>query len=113
MLNVARTRTVYLIALLYAALLTAPLVAQQVSEEIWIDVRSPQEFRQDHRQGAVNIPFMQIMQRITEITRDKQANIRLYCTVGTRAAIAKQILDSMGFENVVNEGGLENLKSSK
>lgn len=84
--------------------------AEEISQEIWIDVRSPQEFSQGHRDGAVNIPFLQISQRIPDITQDKSAEIRLYCAAGARAAIAKQILDGMGYQNVINKGGLENAR---
>ena len=109
MLKIATVGKVVLFSLLLFKMV-AFSAADQASEDIWIDVRSPQEFRQGHLDQAVNIPFMQIMQRITEVTNDKQANIRLYCTVGSRAQIAKQVLDSLGYENVVNEGGLKDIK---
>ena len=110
MLKMARTRSAFIFAFMLIAVFAVPLAAQEASNDIWIDVRSPQEFKQGHLDEAINIPFMQIMQQITEVTKDKQSNIRLYCTVGTRAQIAKQILDSMGYENVVNEGGLKDIK---
>ena len=71
--------------------------AQEPSGEIWIDVRSPQEYKKQHFETAVNIPFMQIMQRITDVATDLKANIRLYSAESDRAAIAKQILESMGY----------------
>ena len=103
-------RTFVLFALLYTVFSALSQAVAENQEEIWIDVRSPQEYIEGHREGAVNIPYMQIMRQISDITPDKSANIRLYCTAGVRAAIAKQILDSMGYESVVNEGGLENIK---
>ena len=98
------------VVFVFAFLINIPASAQEPPEEIWIDVRSPQEYREQHLDTAVNIPFMQIMQRITEVTTDRQANISLYCTVGSRAEIAKKILESMGYENVVNKGGLKDIK---
>ena len=109
MFKIIRVRTAFICALLYSTLFVVPLTAQEPLKDIWIDVRSPQEYKQGHFEDALNIPFMQIMQQITDVTTDKQAKIRLYCTVGTRAQIAKQILDNMGYENVVNEGGLKDL----
>ena len=97
-------------AIFLALSISVTAIAEDKADEIWIDVRSPAEFKQGHLEGAINIPFMQIMQQITDVTTDKQANIRLYCTVGSRAQIAKMILDSMGFENVINEGGLKDIK---
>lgn len=103
MFKIAASRSTSLFAILFMTLFSGFLVAQQQSEEILIDVRSQQEFRQGHLQGAINIPFMQIMRQISEVTADKQTRIRLYCSDGSRAEIARQILESMNFENVVTE----------
>lgn len=110
-LNVTSSNTLQQWARLLTGLLFAcALQAQAQAEEIWIDVRSEQEYSQGHYESAINIPFMKIMQRIGDVTTDKQANIRLYCSAGARAEIARQILQNMGYENVVNEGGLADLK---
>lgn len=75
----------------------------------WIDVRTSDEFNAGHIEGAAHIPYEDIAARIDEVTTDKNATIHLYCRSGNRSGIAQQILQSMGFNNAVNEGGYEAL----
>lgn len=79
------------------------------ANEIWIDVRTADEFNSGHIQGAAHIPYEEIAARISEITTDKDATIHLYCRSGNRSGIAQQTLQGMGFKNAVNEGGYEML----
>jgi phage shock protein E len=76
---------------------------------IWIDVRTADEFNAGHIEGAAHIPYDEIAVRIGEVTSDKNAVIHLYCRSGNRSGIAQQILQSIGFNNAVNEGGYEAL----
>lgn len=80
-----------------------------LANSIWIDVRTADEFNAGHIEGAAHIPYEEIALRISEITKDKDATIHLYCRSGNRSGIAQQILQSMGFTNAVNEGGYEML----
>lgn len=77
------------------------------AEPVWIDVRSPEEYAAGHLAGAVNLPYLEIGTRITEVARDPDTDIRLYCAVGGRAQMAKVWLQSLGYTKVTNEGGLE------
>ncbi|WP_039911943.1 rhodanese-like domain-containing protein [Cellvibrio mixtus] len=79
------------------------------ANEIWIDVRTTDEFNAGHLEGAAHIPYEEIAARINEITTDKNATIHLYCRSGNRSGIAQQILQSVGFTNAINEGGYEDL----
>ncbi|MEM7468599.1 MAG: rhodanese-like domain-containing protein [Pseudomonadota bacterium] len=72
---------------------------------IWIDVRTPAEYASGHVNGAVNIEFQTIAERIADVTNDKNADIRLYCRSGRRSGVAKEALVKLGYENVSNEGG--------
>ena len=80
-----------------------------LANEIWIDVRTTEEFNAGHLEGAVHIPYEEIAARIGEVTTDKDATIHLYCRSGNRSGIAQQTLQSIGFNNAVNEGGYEYL----
>ena len=71
-------------------------------EAIWLDVRTPQEFSEGHVEPAINIPFEQISNRISEVTSDKTSEIILYCRSGKRASIAMDALQTLGYENVKN-----------
>lgn len=77
---------------------------------IWIDVRTAEEFASGHVDGAYNIPYEDIGKEISSITRDIDADIRVYCRSGRRSGIAKDTLNGMGYENVVNEGGFEDIQ---
>ncbi len=92
--------------------LTAATVLQagEAAGEIWIDVRTPTEYQQGHKSGAINIPHTAIEQRIQEITTDKAAEIHLYCRSGKRAGMAKAALERMGYTHVINEGGLSDVQ---
>jgi len=73
---------------------------------VWIDVRTSDEFSTGHHPDAVNIPHDQIVERIASVTEDKNAAIHLYCRSGRRSGLAKQMLESMGYTNVTNFGGV-------
>jgi phage shock protein E len=79
------------------------------AQDIWIDVRTADEFNAGHLDGAIHIPYEEIATRISEVTTDKTATIRLYCRSGNRSGIAQQTLQSVGFTKVTNEGGYEDL----
>lgn len=77
-------------------------------EEVWIDVRTPEEFAAGHPEGALLIPHDQIASLISEQIPDKDADIQLYCRSGRRADVARDILLQMGYTRVTNHGSLEN-----
>ncbi|MEH6589103.1 MAG: rhodanese-like domain-containing protein [Halioglobus sp.] len=92
-------------ALVVVAMLVS--FASLADEVFWVDVRSPQEFAQSHVVGAVNIPHEQIREQISTATDDKKAPIYLYCGSGYRSGIAMNYLQSMGYTQARNVGGLE------
>lgn len=79
-------------------------------EEVVIDVRTREEWDTGHLSQAVHIPHTEIGDRIGEVTNDKGAKIVLYCRSGGRAGRAKTVLEEMGFTNVENAGGYEDVK---
>ncbi len=80
---------------------------------IWIDVRTAEEFGQGHITGAFNIPYEIIGREITGVTRDIDSDIRVYCRTGRRSGIAMDTLKGLGYQNVVNEGGYEDIVKRK
>jgi phage shock protein E len=70
-----------------------------------IDVRTSEEFGEEHYPNAINISVEQIQSRIVEIG-DKNTAVVLYCASGARSAYAARILKNLGFTDVVNAGGL-------
>jgi phage shock protein E len=70
------------------------------------DVRTLEEYEVGHLSGAVLIPYDTIRERIHAVAPDKSMQIYLYCRSGGRAAMAKQILEEMGYNYVDNLGGI-------
>ena len=67
-----------------------------------IDVRSIQEYKEGHLNGAINIPVFEIERKIEEVVKNKETDIIVYCSSGGRSRQAKEILDRLGFKNVYN-----------
>lgn len=71
--------------------------------QIFIDVREPQEFSQGHVDGAINIPPSELMQgsdKLRDVPKDTE--IILYCLSGSRSNVSMQMLKQQGFTNLVN-----------
>lgn len=76
---------------------------------LWIDVRTPEEFRSGHLQGAINIPVQHIRSAIMAVSPNKNAPLHLYCRSGRRVEAALQELKALGYTNITNHGGYEDL----
>ena len=82
---------------------------KQLSGAEIIDVRSTQEYREGHLDGAINIPYYEINNNICKILPNKNKEIVLYCSAGTRGKKAYKRLIKLQYNNVYNlYGGLEN-----
>ena len=92
------------VSLVLAAVVTSLALAGDIT---WVDVRTADEFKQQHVDGAVNIPYEEIDAGIANLGLEKDSAIYLYCKSGRRAGIAKTSLDALGYTAVVNVGGLE------
>lgn len=68
-----------------------------------IDVREPEEYVQDHVEGAINIPSTEIAKATEKLDNvPKDANILLYCRSGSRANTCKSTMERMGYMNITN-----------
>lgn len=73
------------------------------SSAIIIDVREPEEFANGHVEGAINIPPSELLGGASKLAGvPKNSKIIVYCLSGSRSNVAKNILESLGFTNVVN-----------
>jgi NADPH-dependent 2,4-dienoyl-CoA reductase/sulfur reductase-like enzyme/rhodanese-related sulfurtransferase len=68
-----------------------------------LDVRSPSEYRQDHIDGAVNIPLDELRDRMKEIPEDQE--VWAYCAVGQRSYYAARALSQYGYDIKNLSGG--------
>ena len=78
-----------------------------------VDVREPDEYRLGHLPGAVPIPRgmiepsadLQFPNRHPELSQARKRRVVLYCATGSRSALACDVLQEMGFENVASLAG--------
>ena len=70
---------------------------------------TPEEFAEGALPGAVNIETSEFSAHIAEVAPDKDAPVVLYCRSGRRAGEAQQVLESMGYRQVINAGGYSDL----
>ncbi|XHR29284.1 MAG: FAD-dependent oxidoreductase [Chthoniobacteraceae bacterium] len=69
-----------------------------------LDVRDPDEFQEEHLEGAVNIPLPELRTRLGELPADRE--LQVYCRVGQRGYYATRILLQNGFHAKNLPGGL-------
>lgn len=70
-----------------------------------VDVRTVDEYEDEHFPKALNIPVNELQTRTGEIgATDKP--VVLYCASGARSAMGARILKSLGYKDVTNAGGL-------
>ena len=72
-----------------------------------IDVRSRLEYSRGALESAVNIPVESIPHSTDAI--DPPRPVMLYCVSGMRARVVKRFLESLGFNDVHNLGGISQL----
>ncbi|MBI5682061.1 MAG: rhodanese-like domain-containing protein [Deltaproteobacteria bacterium] len=69
-----------------------------------IDVRTPEEYNEEHIPGAINLPVDKFYDMRDFPHKD---NVVLYCTVGVRSMRAKKILAGKGIKGIIDlEGGI-------
>lgn len=72
---------------------------------IIVDVRSPQEYKEGHIDGAICIPEYEIEKTAEKILKNKNDIIVVYCSTGHRSKKAQAELEKMGYNNVLNVYG--------
>lgn len=76
-----------------------------------IDVRTREEYTHAHIPQSINIPLDNLSTITTKIP-NKQTPIFVYCRSGARSQQAQNILQSMGYTNVTNIGGIVHYKGN-
>ena len=73
---------------------------------IILDVRTPEEYRDGHIPGAINIPNEDIGTKEPSELPDKDQLILVYCRSGNRSKQASRKLAELGYTNIVEFGGI-------
>ena len=92
----------------------SPVMAEHGSpvagQPLVIDVRTETEYRQEHVREALNIPYDEIAGRIAAVAPDRATPVVLYCRSGRRSGIAEQALRRLGYRQIENRGGLDDMR---
>jgi len=71
----------------------------------FIDVRTPQEYKANHRKPFKNIPLSNLRSHAGKLDKDRE--VVVICQSGMRSMQAAKLLKKQGFENVYNvKGGM-------
>ena len=68
-----------------------------------LDVREPAEWADGHMPDARHIPMRQVLERITEIPRDR--TVAITCAGGARSSVVGSMLLARGFTDILNVWG--------
>jgi phage shock protein E len=81
-------------------------------DRFFIDVREPEEYATGHVENAINIPPAELLNNSKQLVNiPKNAEIVLYCKSGSRSNVSKNILESMGYTNVINGINKDHVKA--
>ena len=69
------------------------------NNDVILDVRNPDEFKDSHIKGALNYPVSEVVHHVEELK--KYDHIYIHCKRGGRAQTAFQILSGSGLTNLV------------
>jgi len=86
--------------------------AETQSDVLIVDVRSQGEWDEGHHERAVHIPLDEVAEKIGAHADSKATKIVTYCARGGRAGKAKQELEELGYTNVENAGGLDDVQQT-
>lgn len=74
---------------------------------ILLDVRTEEEYREQHLPNSILIPVEGIDKDATARITDKNTTVFVYCSSGSRSAIAVEVLTLMGYTKVYDLGSIE------
>lgn len=75
------------------------LQQKMTANELILDVRRPDEYAESHIPKALNIPVDQLANRTNELV--DFGKVYIHCKRGGRAKTAYEILNTLGFKNLI------------
>ena len=92
---------------------TAEMILEHLPQSVHlIDVRTVEEYEGGHISGAQNIPMGEIEEAILTAVPEKTDVIIVYCRSGNRSAQASRILEDLGYQVILDAGGIIDYKKS-
>ena len=82
---------------------------EQDGVQAW-DIRTPEEYAEEHIAGFKNLPLSEIAEKAAGM--DKHQPVILHCQSGVRAAVGYSIFERLGFKDIrVYDGGIKEWKA--
>ena len=75
-------------------------------DSVIIDVRTMEEWNAGHLATAQLLQLELVAESVGNLVADKDQEVYVYCRSGNRSGQAKTIMESLGYTNVTNAGGL-------
>jgi len=79
---------------------------EEEDDYLILDVRTPEEFAEGHIPDAVNIPNETIGSDVSDVLKDKDQILLIYCRSGNRSKQASSKLAMLGYTNIYEFGGI-------
>lgn len=79
--------------------------AEKAPKFIILDVRTPQEYAEQHIDGAINVSHTDIENNLSMLSQYKDTMVIVHCRSGKRADIAENILLKNGFNQIKHLAG--------
>lgn len=89
--------------------ITAKEAKEKIDSEndvIILDVRTKEEYSEEHIAGAILMPYDSITNEKPDLLPNLDAEILVYCRSGRRSAVAAESLVRLGYTNVYDFGGI-------
>lgn len=71
-----------------------------------VDVRTSEEFEEEHIPDAINIPNETIGSEMPDALPDKDTALIVYCRTGVRSKDASEKLEKLGYQKIYDIGGI-------
>ncbi len=89
------------------SLITINKMYEIIDNGIIIDVRVKSDYDDGHIKNSINIPLEEI-DTIKDIIPNKEEQIFIYCNIGQRSSEAFNYLNTLGYNNIYDVGGIKN-----
>ena len=86
---------------------------RNIPHALLVDVRNPSEYAGGHIPGSINFAMSRVLKEAEEEFPDKSVPLYVYCQSGARSARAGKLLELLGYENVVDLGGISDYQGPR
>ena len=87
-------------------------LAHNIDNYKYLDVRTKNEYAENHVKGAINLPLFELKESIHLL--DKDSSYMVYCRTGYRSSVASSLLKRNKINNIINiSEGISGLSKNK